>query len=338
MPALTTILIWGVVAVVVVGVGYFIFVLVAASIGWKRHYDGYDPDVPDTDWTDDVVLNLEFRVSQLEDYAAHDHGYYTGQVADEQPHGIGLWFQQGEIVPGHKSSIEKYAETWKEELLKGRIDVTLDGYQRGEFGDNIYVGGFKDGRFDGQGTLSAIETYYESGGVYVGGFKDDKRSGQGTWDYGDGWKYVGEFKNDLPHGHGSFTYKADGVHQQTDEWFDGNFEDGTQFVGEFMDEEPWTGVKTDYDKEGNVTKIIIYSKGQIDSTIDGDTDKVLRDLAESYIEPYYRMGYTRWSLFDMNMQGELPSSKPLSNDHMLRVIEHMAEITGDTKWRDNRDD
>ena len=32
--------------------------------------------------------------------------------------------------------------------------------------------------------------------------------------------------------------------------------------------------------------------------------------------------------------------QPLGEEmvEMLRVIEHMAEITGDTKWRDNRDD
>ena len=99
-------------------------------------------------------------------------------------------------------------------------------------------------------------------GEYVGEHKNGKRHGKGTLITPDGGKYVGEFRNDLWHGHGSFTYE-EGVHTGTDEWFDGDYRDGTQFVGEFMEGEPWTGVKTDYDKEGNVTKTITitYSEG-----------------------------------------------------------------------------
>ena len=71
-----------------------------------------------------------------------------------------------------------------------------------------------------------------------------------------------------------------------------------------------------------------------------ERDKVLRDLAASYIESYYHDGYTRWDLYDMNTRGDLPSATQLSvsQHEMLRVIEHIVAMTGDTQWGDNRDD
>jgi len=53
-----------------------------------------------------------------------------------------------------------------------------------------YVGKFKDGKKNGQGTFT-----YPDGQKYVGRWKDDKRNGQGTFTYPDGRKYVGEYKN-----------------------------------------------------------------------------------------------------------------------------------------------
>ena len=37
---------------------------------------------------------------------------------------------------------------------------------------------------------------------YIGQFKDGKFEGQGTYTYGDGTKYIGEFKDGLPNGRG----------------------------------------------------------------------------------------------------------------------------------------
>ena len=64
-----------------------------------------------------------------------------------------------------------------------------------------YVGEFKDGKRNGQGTYT-----YANGNKYVGEFKDDKRNGQGTFTYANGDKYVGEFKDDKRNGQGTFTY------------------------------------------------------------------------------------------------------------------------------------
>ena len=60
----------------------------------------------------------------------------------------------------------------------------------------MYVGEYKDGNQNGQGT----ETY-PSGSKYVGEWKDGVRNGQSTFTqyssllYPEGRKYVGEYKN-----------------------------------------------------------------------------------------------------------------------------------------------
>ncbi len=47
---------------------------------------------------------------------------------------------------------------------------------------------------------------YANGGKYVGEFKDGKRNGQGTFISADGKnKYVGEWKNDKIYGQGTWT-------------------------------------------------------------------------------------------------------------------------------------
>ena len=53
-----------------------------------------------------------------------------------------------------------------------------------------YIGQFKDGKFDGQGTYT-----YGDGTKYIGEFKDGLPNGQGTYTYADGTKYIGEFKD-----------------------------------------------------------------------------------------------------------------------------------------------
>ena len=48
------------------------------------------------------------------------------------------------------------------------------------------------------------------GGTYVGEFKDGKFDGQGTYTFPDGQKYVGEWRDDRRSGHGT-KYRADGT-------------------------------------------------------------------------------------------------------------------------------
>ena len=57
--------------------------------------------------------------------------------------------------------------------------------------ENEYVGEFKDGKMNGQGTHT-----WPDGRKYVGDFENNHRSGQGTIVYPDGATYVGEWRDD----------------------------------------------------------------------------------------------------------------------------------------------
>ena len=71
------------------------------------------------------------------------------------------------------------------------------------FNGNSYEGDIKDGKANGQGTLT-----YANGNVYVGEFKDNKKEGQGTLTTSyNGTKaiYVGGFANNQKFGQGDIT-------------------------------------------------------------------------------------------------------------------------------------
>ena len=55
-----------------------------------------------------------------------------------------------------------------------------------------YVGGWKNGGYDGQGTITSPD-----GNKYVGEYKDGKQHGQGTHTYPDGSSDVGEWREGL---------------------------------------------------------------------------------------------------------------------------------------------
>lgn len=60
-----------------------------------------------------------------------------------------------------------------------------------------YVGEFKEGSFNGKGSLT-----YKNGNTYVGEFRNDMYHGQGTFRQANGYKYVGEFRENKAHGRG----------------------------------------------------------------------------------------------------------------------------------------
>ena len=103
----------------------------------------------------------------------------------------------------------KYVGEFKDGNFNGQ------GTLRWVTGEN-YVGEFKDGNLNGQGTLRWV-----SGENYVGEFKDRKRNGYGTNTYQNGEKYEGEFKDDKRNGYGTFTF-ANG------DKYEGQFKDGAK--------------------------------------------------------------------------------------------------------------
>ena len=56
-----------------------------------------------------------------------------------------------------------------------------------------YVGEFKNGLSDGQGTLYYLADNQWKGDKYMGEFKFDEYDGQGAYAWNDGKKYIGEF-------------------------------------------------------------------------------------------------------------------------------------------------
>ena len=93
-----------------------------------------------------------------------------------------------------------------------------------------YVGEFKDGKRNGQGTYYFLADNKWKGDQYVGEFKDGLQSGKGTYhhladDKSRGDKYVGEFKDGKRNGQGPYYFLAE------NKW------KGNQYVGEFKDGE-----------------------------------------------------------------------------------------------------
>ena len=56
---------------------------------------------------------------------------------------------------------------------------------------NKYIGGWKDGRWNGQGTFTT-----SNGSKYEGELKNGEKNGQGTHTYPDGSKFEGDYKDD----------------------------------------------------------------------------------------------------------------------------------------------
>jgi hypothetical protein len=107
---------------------------------------------------------------------------------------------------------------------------------------NKYVGEYKDGRRDGQGTFFFLVDDKFKGDKYVGEYKDGKPNGQGTYTFATGNKYVGEFKDDKPNGQGTYTL-ANGdkyVGEYKDDKRNGQgtytFANGNKYVGEYKDD------------------------------------------------------------------------------------------------------
>jgi hypothetical protein len=88
------------------------------------------------------------------------------------------------------------------------------GYRDNCFGSTTfasgskYVGEFKYGSYNGQGTYT-----YSDGEKYVGGFKDGTFHEHGTYTYTNGDKYVGEFKSGKKNGRGLYTH-VDGTFEK----------------------------------------------------------------------------------------------------------------------------
>lgn len=133
-------------------------------------------------------------------------------------------------------------------------------------GPATYKGSFKNGKFNGQGSLVVKDAY-----KYTGSFKDGSIDGKGTYTYSTGEVYTGEIKNGIIEGNGTMTYKngkkSTGIWKENKFWSgigyfiyednssyyggvkenmpDGqgvrNFTNGKTFIGTFSKGEPLNG-------------------------------------------------------------------------------------------------
>ena len=149
-------------------------------------------------------------------------------------------------------------------------------------------GGFKNGRYSGQGT----ETYPD-GRKYIGEFKNGRYSGRGTETLPDGSKYVGEFK----------VRKRNGLGIET-------FSNGKKYVGEFKD--------SNYDGKG----VLFEKNGEINS---GDwTDNVYKNpLSIQAVDNFLKNKYPQFKGIDYEIPVKnVPSPK---DDIISRKSEGIIE-------------
>ncbi len=114
-------------------------------------------------------------------------------------------------------------------------------------------------------TPKVIDTIYSDSSQYIGEWKDGKRNGQGTYIDTNGNKYVGEWQNGQPNGKGTYTweegqYEGDkyegewqnGLHhgQGTYTWGSGTNK-GDVYVGTFINNKK-TGFGTCNYANGNI--------------------------------------------------------------------------------------
>jgi len=116
---------------------------------------------------------------------------------------------------------------------------------------NQYIGEWKNGTFNGQGTY-----IWTDDAKHVGEYRDGVRNGQGTSIYSNGDKYVGEWKDDKRNGLGTYFTLAD------------NLWKGDKYVGEFKDNK-FSGQGTYYNLADNQWKGMKYIGEWLDDKKNG---------------------------------------------------------------------
>jgi len=136
-----------------------------------------------------------------------------------------------------------------------------------------YVGEFKDGTYNGQGTYYHLENDQFKGDKYIGQFKHGYRHGQGTYLFlaentGKGNRYAGEFKDNKPNGQGTYTFSnGEKYIGEFKDWFKSGqgkfiFLDGRIFLGEWVNDQA-NGRGILYSSNGSVQESGIYKDDKL---------------------------------------------------------------------------
>ena len=121
-----------------------------------------------------LIITAAFFSSCSEKSVKHDGGVYTGEVSEKGvPCGYGTW----------KDNEKTYSGFWKDGKKDGQGTLT--------YGKNKYRGGFKDDKFDGPGIMM-----YGDSVVYSGNWKEGRYHGTGTVSDSLGRKITADWEAD----------------------------------------------------------------------------------------------------------------------------------------------
>ncbi|KAL2320664.1 hypothetical protein Fmac_029633 [Flemingia macrophylla] len=179
-----------------------------------------DEDDNNDDTDKDESRNEAFEV-YIEEKVLSNGDYYTGEWANNFPHGLGKYLWTDGCM---------YVGDWYKGKTKGKGRFSWPS-------GATYEGEFKGGYMDGTGTYTGSngETYkgqwvmnlkhghgfksYVNGDWYDGDWKRDLQDGEGRYEWQDESHYVGEWRNGTIWGKGKFVWANGKV-------FEGFWEDG----------------------------------------------------------------------------------------------------------------
>ena len=147
----------------------------------------------------------------------------TKQLGNQVKH---LLFISILIFSSFLTSCEKKEET----LYKWETSSGSEWKTMGDENDNLqYKGEVKREYIIFGDYIFARPASYRlsDGSKYVGEYKDGEKNGQGTSTFPDGWKYVGEFKYGKKNGQGTYTW-SDGD-KEVGEWKKNELWNGTMY-------------------------------------------------------------------------------------------------------------
>ena len=141
-------------------------------------------------------------------YRRTDGSYYTGEFADNTYNGKGEYhFANGDVYKGfykngkrHGKGVFSYKSggSLEAEYTDGVTNKGTRNYKDG----SVYYGGWVNGKPSGDGEYKAVRKGVQAA-VYIGSFKDGKYEGYGTYRTSSGVLYEGDFSNNLFHGQGT---------------------------------------------------------------------------------------------------------------------------------------
>lgn len=181
------------------------------------------------EYSDVAKVTPDWGALNKNDWKTTSEGDFLGDVDDNLPNGFGV--------------LKTYDDVKCGSFDKGVLDDTL-AFEFYYSGQMKYRGGVSDGKYDGYGSLFAIDGKK----IYVGKWKKGIYDEQGTI-YKNGLvAYQGELKNGIANGKG-VSYESNGSLKYTGTWKNGKYNGtGTLYRG----------------------KVVIYSGGWKDGQYDGD--------------------------------------------------------------------